>query len=116
MHKLRSLLGPLRVFDAVNRGRGVSRAADLLHVTPGAVSQQLKHLESVLGVQLYQKEGRELQLTKAGQQLAQRIADLFNRIEDAVQEISESSKEQKLRLKVMPTFAIKWLVPRLANF
>jgi LysR family glycine cleavage system transcriptional activator len=46
MHKLRNLLGPLRVFDAVHRAGGVSRAAELLHVTPGAVSLQVKQLEN----------------------------------------------------------------------
>ena len=58
MHKLRHLLGPLRVFDAVYRSGGISRGADALHVTPGAVSQQIKQLEGRLGVLLVRKAGR----------------------------------------------------------
>ena len=60
MRELRNLLGPLRVLDAVCRAGGVSRAAEQLHVTPGAVSQQLKQLESALGVPLFVKAGRVL--------------------------------------------------------
>ena len=116
MHKLRNLLGPLRVFDAVNRARGVARAAEQLHVTSGAVSQQLKQLEAAIGVKLFRKAGREIELTDPGRQLALRLADLFDRVEAAVAEVSESANPKRLRLKMIPTFAIKWLVPRLAGF
>ncbi|MDM0072666.1 LysR substrate-binding domain-containing protein [Variovorax sp. J31P207] len=116
MHKLRNLLGPLRVFDAVSRMGGVSRAAEQLHVTPGAVSQQLKQLEGAVGVKLFRKAGREIELTDPGRQLALRMLDLFDRVESAVAEAAQSGKPKRLRLKVIPTFAIKWLVPRLASF
>lgn len=116
MHKLRHLLGSLRVFDAVYRARGVSLAADLLHVTPGAVSQQIKHLESSLGVVLLQKSGRDVELTSEGEYLAVQISDLFDRIEKAVETTVEKGNPRRLRLKVLPSFAIKWLVPRLTSF
>ncbi len=116
MHRLRHLLGPLRVFDAVYRAGGISRAADALHVTPGAVSQQIKQLESMLGVLLVRKAGREIELTDAGLILAKGLADLFDRIEAVVDEVTEVGNPKRLRLKVLPTFAIKWLVPRLASF
>jgi DNA-binding transcriptional LysR family regulator len=116
MNKLRNLLGPLRVFDAVHRAGGVGRAADMLHVTPGAVSQQLKQLEAAMGVALFRKSGREIQLTDIGRQLAARLADLFDRVDLAVEEAIDSGKPRRLRLKVLPSFAIKWLVPRLAGF
>lgn len=116
MHKLRNLLGPLRVFDAVHRAGGVTRAAEQLHVTPGAVSQQLKQLESAVGVALFKKSGREIELTDVGRQLALRIADLFDRVEAAVDDVINSGQPRRLRLKVLPSFAIKWLVPRLASF
>ncbi len=116
MHKLRPLLAPLRVFDAVNRAGGVTRAAKALHITPGAVSQQLKQLESALHVALFQKEGRDIKLTGVGCQLARRIADSFDRVENALSEAMESTDNKRLRLRVMPTFAIKWLVPRLTGF
>lgn len=116
MHRLRNLLAPLRVFDAVYRTGGVSRAAEILHVTPGAVSQQIKQLESMMGVLLIRKSGREIELTDAGVLLAMRLSDLFDRIEAVLDEVVEVANPRRLRLKVLPTFAIKWLVPRLAGF
>jgi LysR family glycine cleavage system transcriptional activator/LysR family transcriptional regulator of beta-lactamase len=116
MHRLRNLLGPLRVFDAVHRAGGISRAAELLHVTPGAVSQQIKHLEAQMNVALLRKSGREIELTDAGSMLAMRLADLFDRIEAVIDDVIDVGNPRRLRLKVLPTFAIKWLVPRLASF
>jgi LysR family glycine cleavage system transcriptional activator len=116
MHRLRNLLGSLRVFDALHRAGGVARAADRLHVTPGAVSHQIRLLETALGARLTKKSGREIELTDTGQQLALRLADLFDRVESAVADASEHGQIRRIRLKVIPSFAIKWLMPRLAGF
>jgi DNA-binding transcriptional LysR family regulator len=116
MQRLRALLGSLRVFDAVCRARGVSRAAEVLHVTPGAVSLQIKQLESGLGVQLFQKSGREIALTPVGERLAQRVSDAFDRLSDALDAAAEMRPNNQLRLKVTPSLAIRWLVPRLSSF
>lgn len=116
MHKLQALLSPLRVFDAVYRTGSVRKAAEVLHVTPGAVSQRLKQLEALMETPLFNRDGRDLQYTLAAQQLAPRIADLFDRIETAVQEARLEPQAPKLRLKLIPSFAIRWLVPRLASF
>ena len=116
MNELRNLLGPLRVLDAMVRAGGIARAAAQLHVTPGAVSQQLKQLEGALGVALFTKAGRSLEPTTAGRQLARRLADLFDRIEAVIAETTLLAREQRLRVKVSPDFAVKWLMPRLAGF
>jgi DNA-binding transcriptional LysR family regulator len=87
-----------------------------LHVTPGAVSQQLKELESQLKVKLFYKEGRRLALTAAGRQLAPRVADLFDRVEAAVRDVTADARRPQIRLRLIPSFAIRWLVPRLASF
>jgi DNA-binding transcriptional LysR family regulator len=116
MQRLRALLGPLRVFDAVCRAGGVSRAADVLHVTPGAISHQIKQLEGGLGVQLFQKSGREIALTPVGERLAQRVSDAFDRLSDALDAAAEMRPNNQLRLKVTPSLAIRWLVPRLSSF
>ncbi|MGO4153119.1 LysR substrate-binding domain-containing protein [Cupriavidus sp. YAF13] len=116
MQKLRALLGPLRVFDAVCRAKGVSRAAEALHVTPGAVSQQIKQLECGLGLQLFQKSGREIELTAAGVQLARRVSDAFDKLNDALDDAADRRLDKRLRLKVTPTLAIRWLMPRLGGF
>ncbi|RTQ30635.1 LysR family transcriptional regulator, glycine cleavage system transcriptional activator [Variovorax sp. YR750] len=116
MQNLRALLSPLRAFDAVYRAKGVSRAAQLLHVTPGAVSQQIKLLEAGLGVQLFQRAGREIELTAVGERLATRVCDAFDRLHDALGDLADSQREKRLRLKVPPSIAIRWLVPRLNGF
>lgn len=116
MHKLRNILGPLRVLDAVNRAGGVARAAQSLHVTPGAVSHQIRALEAALDTRLCRKEGREAVLTPSGMQLAARVAELFDRVEEAVHEATSLGRTRRVRLKVIPSFAIKWLMPRLAGF
>jgi LysR family glycine cleavage system transcriptional activator/LysR family transcriptional regulator of beta-lactamase len=116
MPSLRPLLGPLHVFAAVHRSQGIARAAETLHVTPGAVSQQLKELESQLKVKLFYKEGRRLALTAAGRQLALRVADLFDRVEAAVRDVTADARRPVVRLRLIPSFAIRWLVPRLAGF
>lgn len=116
MRKLRHRLGSLRVFDAVSKAGGVRRAAELLGVTPGAVSQQIRQLEGALGVVLFRKSGREIELTEAGRDLAQRIGDLFDQVEATVDEFVARSKPGQIRLKVIPSFATKWLIPRLASF
>ena len=116
MHSLRALLGPLRVFDAVCRAKGITRAAQVLHVTPGAVSQQVKQLEVGLGAQLFQKSGREIELTAVGRRLAHRVSDAFDRLNDALADVGDLQTDKRLRLKVTPSLAIRWLVPRLRGF
>jgi len=115
MHKLRHQLGPLRVLDAVHRTGSVGRAADMLHITPGAVSHQLRKLEYDLGVSLTLKAGRDISFTAAGEALAVRAADLFDRIETALAHTVEAGAQRRIRVKVIPSFAIKWLMPRLGS-
>lgn len=116
MTNLRALLGPLKVLDAVHRHGGISRAAPQLHLTVGAVSQQLNQLEILLGVKLARKSGRTVHLNDIGLLLAQRAGESFDRIEQAVNDaIARGKNTPKLRLMVMPTFAIRWLIPRLAS-
>jgi len=115
MHKLRNRLGPLRVLDAVHRAPGVARAAELLHITPGAVSHQLHRLEEDLGVQLVLKEGRNIAFTRVGDELAALAAESFDRLESALARAAESGANRRIRVKVIPSFAIKWLMPRLGT-
>ncbi|WP_459614851.1 LysR substrate-binding domain-containing protein [Bordetella sp. 2513F-2] len=115
MHKLRNQLGSLRVLDAVRRCGGVGRAAEVLHITPGAVSHQLRKLESDLGVQLVCKDGRDLAFTEAGAELAAQAAGLFDRLESLLARTAEAGATRRIRVKVIPSFAIKWLMPRLGS-
>lgn len=112
----RSRLGALRMFEAVARHASVTRAADELHVTPGAVSQQVRQLEKDLQVELFVRQHGKLALTDGGRHLADRLTNSFESIERAVAEVAGDPGSKKLRLKVTPTFAIRWLVPRLTLF
>lgn len=116
MHKLRHLLSPLRVFDALARSGGVGPAAAALHITPGAISQQVKFLEGELGVELFRKEGRQLMLTLEGHALSARVMHAFNDIEAAILDAQDTVAANRIRLRTMPTFATCWLLPRLAEF
>lgn len=115
MHKLRNRLAPLRVLDAVYRSGGVSRAAELLHITPGAVSHQLRRLETELGVPLVRKDGRDIGFTPAGTELAVQAAQLFDQLESVLAKAAETGANRRIRVKVIPSFAIKWLMPRLGS-
>ena len=116
MIQRKSRLGALRTFETVARHASVTRAADELSVTPGAVSQQLRQLEASLQVDLFSRQRGRLVLTDPGRHLASRLGACFEQIERAVAEVAGDSDSRKLRLRVTPTFAIRWLVPRLTLF
>jgi len=110
------MLGHLRVFDTFCRSGSVTRAAAMLHVTPGAVSQQLKQLENMLGIRLFNKSGRLLEPAPLAKVLAARLAELFDRIENALVDAAAVSRKKRLRIVVSPDFATKWLMPKLTAF
>ena len=91
-------LNALRAFEATARLNSVSRAAEQLHVTHGAISRQLKVLEEHLGVSLFVKEGRGLKLTDAGQRLRDASGDAFERLRTACAEISQGARDAPFAL------------------
>jgi DNA-binding transcriptional LysR family regulator len=109
------LLG-LRVFAVAAQSLSVTKAAEQLHVTPGAVSQQLSQLEELLQVDLFVREHRRMSLTAEGQSLALQLHACFHQMERALNEIAPQPSTNSLRLKLMPSLAIRWLLPRLASF
>lgn len=109
-------LKALRSFEAAARHLSFSRAADELHVTPGAVGQQVKSLESQLGVQLFKRSQHGLRLTEAGHALLPGLTDGFERLATAVGEARASDERRSLVVSIAPTLASKWLVPRLYRF
>lgn len=112
----RSTLTGLRTFSVFAETGSVSRAAEALHVTPGAVSQQLKQLEELLNVPLLTRDAKRLELTRPGQRLAEQLSISFAQIRNAVTEVQKAGREHALRLKLMPSLAICWLLPHLASF
>jgi LysR family glycine cleavage system transcriptional activator len=104
-------LNALRAFDSVARLGGVRLAAQALHVTPAAVTQQVKLLERSLGVALLRREGRGIELTDAGHRLHAGTARHLRAIAHAADELRPQGR--RVRVSTVPSFAVRWLVPRL---
>lgn len=107
-------LNALRAFDAVARLGGVRLAAQSLHVTPAAVTQQVKLLERSLDVPLLRREGRGVQLTDAGHRLHAGTSRHLRAIAQAADELRPQGR--RVRVSTVPSFAVRWLVPRLKHF
>ena len=108
-------LNAFRVFEAAARHLSFTRAARELNVTQAAVSHQIKALEDYLKVQLFQRFNRSLGLTEDGRKLVIPVRDSLERLERAVEHI-HSRGTQRLTVSMLPSFATKWLVPRLGRF
>jgi len=109
-------LNGLRAFEAAARRGSFKHAAEELHVTPAAISQQVRALEDFLGVRLFERLTREVRLTEAGSRALPRLTEGFDRIAEAVMAMSVEPATAPLTVSVAPTFATKWLVPRLSRF
>ncbi|MGI9246091.1 MAG: transcriptional regulator GcvA [Steroidobacteraceae bacterium] len=106
-------LTSLRAFEAAARSLSFTRAARELHVTPAAISHQIRGLEQFLGVTLFQRNGRRLELTRDGQQAADHFSDAFERIARGVQALRPRARDGEIAVGVTPAFATRWLLPRL---
>jgi LysR family transcriptional regulator, glycine cleavage system transcriptional activator len=109
-------LNALRAFEAVARHLNITQAADELSVTPGAVSQQVQNLEDYLGVALFRRTTKGLSLTDAAQSAVPVLHEAFDRLAEAASILQPSKDPQHLTVSVAPSFAAKWLTPRLARF
>lgn len=109
-------LNALRAFEAASRLLSFKLAADELCVTPGAVSRHIRHLEEHLRARLFARSHRQVALTPAGRAYAEEIRDAFRRIQAATASVAADGDTASLKVRVPPTFAIKWLVPRLGSF
>lgn len=109
-------LNALRAFEAAARHLSFKQAADELCVTQGAISRQIKALEADLGVLLFRRMTRAVELTDDGKEYLPAACDAFNRIEQASARLRQNSKRGILTVSVLPTFAMRWLVPRLPDF
>ena len=105
----------LRAFEAAARHASVSAAAQELSVTHSAVSHQLKLLESSLGVELFQRTNRGLKITPDGETLLPVLIESFDRISSTLDEIRHFDQGDVIRVTMTPSFASKWLVPRLTH-
>ena len=115
MHKIPPL-NALRAFEATARHLSLTKAAAELNVTPGAVSHQLRGLEAMLRVKLFERGVRQIALTPAGKLLYPGIQRGFTQIADAVADLQQSANQRVLVVSTSPGLTSKWLVPRLYRF
>ena len=109
-------LNSLRAFEAAARHLSFKNAARELHVTPGAVSHQVKVLEDSLGMPLFRRLTRALELTPEGQALVPKVQEGLRSLAEAVERVRNRSEARTLTVLAPPNFAARWLVPRLAGF
>jgi LysR family transcriptional regulator, glycine cleavage system transcriptional activator len=109
-------LSALRAFEAAARHMSFSRAADELHVTPAAISHQVHALEEDLGVRLFHRMNRSIELTTSAQILLPGLSDAFAGIQSAVGRLRTHNDTGTLTVTASPSLAAKWLVLRLHRF
>ena len=109
-------LNALRVFESAARHLSFKEAAAELHITQAAVSHQIKSLEEYLGIELFRREGRGVQLTEAARASLPRLREGFDALAAAVETIRERGEETELTITAPPVFVARWLMPRLAEF
>jgi len=109
-------LNGLRAFEAAARHLSFTRAAEELHVTQAAISHQVKGLEGRLGMPLFVRLNRALMLTEAGQRLYPPSRDALDQLANAVAALQTHDTAGALTVSVLPSFAAKWLVPKISRF
>jgi LysR family glycine cleavage system transcriptional activator len=118
MADLRKLpnLSALRAFEAAARNDSFSRAAEEIYVTPGAISHQIRALEQELGIMLFNRHGKRITITEQGQRFAAVIRKSLNEIAFAAEALKMDAKQKRLTISALPSFAARWLAPRLWKF
>jgi len=106
----------LRALEAAARHLSFTRAADELNVTQSAISHQIKHLEELWELQLFTRLTRKLELTPAGKALAGVGRDFFRNLENTLEDLKADDGHAVLCVQMLPSVAVKWLVPRLQGF
>jgi len=109
-------LNALRSFEVAARHLSFTKAAEELHVTHSAISHQIKALEEWLGTPLFRRVNRGLLLTEPGQAYLKPVRESFQRLGEATWRLKAKGRSGPLTVSVMPSFASKWLVPRLRRF
>ncbi|NND89883.1 MAG: LysR family transcriptional regulator [Granulosicoccus sp.] len=107
-------MNALRAFEVAGRHLNFRMAADELGVTQAAIAQQVRGLESTLGIRLFQRGSRGVSFTSVGRGYHQAVSDAFNRLREATGSLRPESS--KVTVSVTPTFASRWLIPNLSAF
>lgn len=108
-------LHTLRAFEAIGRLRSFSQAAGELHLTHSAISHQMRALESSLRTCLIDRSRREVALTPQGEQFLSVVRPILRQLAEASETLRQGDAK-RLRINVLPSFAAKWLMPRMGDF
>lgn len=109
-------LKSLRAFESAGRHLSFRKAAAELHVTPAAISHQIRQLEDHLGVQLFRRLTRAVELTEVGRTLLPKLREAFEGVAEAVNGVRRYQETGTLNVCVPPLFGAKWLTPRIPAF
>lgn len=109
-------LNALRAFEATARLSSITAAAQELGVTHSAVSQQVRRLEDYMGRKLFDRPGKQVAPTKAGRELLRDVAAAFDQIASASERLTHRGTSRVLTVGAPACFALRWLVPRMAQF
>jgi LysR family glycine cleavage system transcriptional activator len=120
MARSRLPLRAISVFETVARLGSFKAAAEALHLTPSAVSHQIRALEEELGVDLFHRESRGVKLAPAGTDYAERLSGLLDGVRTATDEVAARGRQRAetgiVRIMTPPSLATHWLMPRLPAF
>jgi len=109
-------LAALRAFEAAARHENFSRAAEEIHLTHGAISHQVRALEEELGVALFLRHGKRIRITPDGERFAAVIRRCLTEMADAAGSLRSRNQQKRLGITSLPSFAARWLSPRLGRF
>ena len=109
-------IAALRALEAAARHNNFTKAAEELHVTPSAISHQIRHLEEAWALKLFDRRPRQVALTRNGQALASLVRDFICGMQGTLESLRAEDGRQPLRVSMLTSFAYKWLVPRLSDF
>lgn len=109
-------LNSLRAFESAGRWLSFAKAADELSVTPAAVSQQIRQLEDYLGIPLFRRLTRAVELTEEARTVLPLVTEGLDKLAEAVERLSREEESGLLTVSSAPTFAAKWLLQRLPDF
>jgi len=109
-------LNAVRAFEAAGRLGSLTAAAEELHVTHGAISKAVAQLEAWLGVRLFDRPGRKIRLSAAGQLYLESVSKSLDGLDEATRRCTAAGRPSALVVNALPTFAMRWLLQRLPSF
>ena len=106
----------IRAFEAAARCGSFTEASHQLNVTQSAISHQVKRLEEYLGIQLFERAPRGLNLTPAGQDYLGELTSILDRLDESTRQLCCQDRQDLLRIRATPAFITRWLLPRMHGF